>query len=139
MQLSSRAASLAVTLLFAVSLAACGRSQEEGDTSRPAYTGGLIEKKEIEDGAIFATFDPSMGYASMQDAAKVACNDEPICKVIIFRPGTPLPTQFPMTTREASEVIGSYTLNRTTGADELLASCGVVAETPRKSCSAVEL
>ena len=74
----------------------------------------------------------------MQTAAKTACGQEAICKVVIFRPGTVLPTQFPMTDREVSEQIASYTRNRNSGADELIARCDVVKDTPAASCMATD-
>jgi len=89
-------------------------------------------------GTMFATFDPQNGYEAMQAAAKTACRTEAICKVIIFPLETVLPTQFPMTDREVGLQIGNYTLNRNSGADELLVNCEIVTGAPKAFCAASE-
>ena len=125
---------LLLTIALVGLLAACGQQPNETKTTKPA----LIETKEILPGTMFATFDPTAGYEAMQAAAKEACGTEAICKVVIFGPGTVLPTQFPMTDREVSQEIGNYTLNRNTGADELLANCKIVKGAPTIFCAASE-
>ena len=113
----------------------CGENspskQTESKFDRPTE---LAEKNEILPGTLFATFDASNGYDAMQNAAKFACDDEEICKVVIFPIGTVLPTNFPMTDREVEQTIGNYTLNRNSSADELLAKCPEVASTPADKC-----
>lgn len=122
----------------AAMLAACdsgaSNSSEKTENSRPTFA----EVTEIASGAMFASFDVKLGYSAMQDAAKSACGSEDICKIIIFPIGTVLPTQFPMTDREVAQSVGNYTLNRNTGADELLARCPAVGDTPAEKCMAAE-
>ena len=126
-------------LTLCVFLAACGQTESKAKQStkvdqKPAE---LIEVNAIVPGTLFATFDPQFGFESMQAAAKRSCKNEEICKVIIFKVGTVLPTKFPMTEREANEEIGNFTLNRNSGADELVASCAAVKDTPKSQCMSV--
>lgn len=119
-------------------LSACDQGTSAPDAQPVAAPPMIDEKNEVVPGTLFATFDPAAGYAAMQTAAKLACGEEAICKVVLFRPGTVLPTQFPMTDREVSEQIAGYTLNRNSGTDELIARCDVVKDTPVSSCMATE-
>lgn len=128
-----------LTLFALASLAsACDSPIQKPDEGASKARPEFLETNVILPGTLFATFDPKHGYQAMQAAAKVACGSEAICKVVIFPPETVLPTQFPMTDREVSLEIGNYTLNRNSGADELLASCKIVSGTPKSQCMSVE-
>jgi hypothetical protein len=113
---------------------ACDAPSQPEKKQAPSDPVKLVETKTVVPGTMFATYDPSNGYPAMQSAAKSACGNEGICKVVIFPVGTVLPTQFPMTDREAEEQIGTYTLNRNSGADELIANCKIVKDTPKQFC-----
>ena len=118
-------------------ISGCQNSDNQTISEQEHSPPSLIEQNAIIPGTIFATFDPTAGYDAMQNAAKKACRNETICKVVIFPPETVLPTQFPMTEREVAEQIGNYTLNRNTGADDLLANCEVVKNAPEAKCMAI--
>ena len=126
------------TLMLLASLTACGDGSPRDSIQETVNTSpvGFSAFNEVVPGTYFATIDPKFGYAAIQNTAKDLCGDEPICKVIIFKSGTVLPTSFPMTDREAEETIGNYTLNRNSGLDELIAKCPDIVGTPDDKCAA---
>ena len=122
--------------LLCAALAGCDSEQPDAASDLPTQPLGFEQIIGAGPGTMFASFDTGLGYKFMQDTAKAACLDEDICEVIIFRSNSILPTKFPMTNREVAESVGNYTLNRSTGEDELLARCPDVAGTPADKCMA---
>lgn len=113
------------SLLFALPLAACGSNANE-----QSYFPN--EQKIGPD--IWAVEVPAAAeYAAVAAAAKELCGTAANCKVIGWPSGSALPPAFPLTDAEVSTQIASFTLNRATGAEELLVKCATI-KAPSERC-----
>lgn len=117
----------ALMLGFAA-LVACG---SEPATER---TDLFAETAEVAPGVLVARMDGPMPYNAIAEAAKRQCGKHAICKVIGWVGTSPLPKAFPLTDVEAESSAFNYTLNRSSGADELLVDCDVIESQDRARC-----
>lgn len=79
---------------------------------------------------------PESDYVMTNAAARGLCRGKTFCQVFGFRDATAKPSAMPMTDREVEALIYTYTLNRSSGADDSVADCSFFPTAPKDRCAA---
>jgi hypothetical protein len=87
-------------------------------------------------GIIAVVVPAGAAAVATEAAARKLCEGRTHCQVLGFDSTDPKPSAMPMTDREASALIYSYTLNRSTGLDESVWKCPRFADVQPGKCMA---
>lgn len=116
------------TLALALSSASCGPSGASPEPAAPTETQStkvvFANQRELARDMTAVNIPNNSNRDAVEEAARELCDGKDFCKVLGWPEGTSVPRGFPMTDREVSGQVFSYSLNRQTGMDEAVWTSG---------------